>query len=368
MSDDTRTQGESAETPPPGQNSQSVSRSTPPAVPPFGGGYAESIPPKRRGKGLMTCLVIAGVFFALVFIGLLLVTFVASSLWEHRPIIRGSNTVGLVRIEDEIQDSSKILEVIDHYQKADDIRAVLVRVDSPGGRVGASQEIYEALKRLRAKGKVVVASMSNIAASGGYYVACGAQEIYSVPGTLTGSIGVMVGLPNIQEINKRIGFQYETLKSGKFKDIGSMTRPLTAEEKQLLQGVIDDTYGQFIEAILSQRKKQLEKALENIGKSDPTIAQQLGAERTPEKLLRVIADGRIFTGRRALDYGLVDKIGTGTDALERAGQLAGIAKPELYEYKPRRTLRDILESSAKSAIGSMTMPLKGLRLEYRMPF
>jgi protease-4 len=281
--------------------------------------------------------------------------------------MRGANSVGIVRIDDVIYDVRKTLDIIDHYLKDDNLRAIVVRVDSPGGAVGSAQEVFEAVKRLGASGKKVVASLGNMAASGGYYVACGAPEIYSNPGTLTGSIGVILGVLNIEEINKRLGVQYTSVKSGKFKDIGSMARPMTDEEKGLLQNVIDDTYNQFLDAILSQRRQRIAKAIETIGKSDPAVARTIAPHRTPEALLRAIADGRIFSGRQALAYGLVDKIGTENDALKRAGQLAGIARPEPYEYKPRRTLRDFLEAGAKSAIANATFPLRAFRLEYRMP-
>jgi protease-4 len=318
----------------------------------------------------MTCLVVLVVFAALCFIGFLRIVFAASSFrGGSRPIMhRGGSTVGLVRVENVIMDGSKIMETIDYYKDSDSIRAVLVRVDSPGGAVGTSQEIYEALKQLRAKGKKVVISMGNTAASGGYYVACGGQEIFCNPGTMTGSIGVIIGLPNLQEIAKKVGIQYQNVKSGRFKDIGSSMKPLSPEDRQLLQGVINDTYDQFVGAVLSQRQSQIRKAAQNIADIDTTLAATLGPNPTAEKLLRAIADGRIFTGRQALAYGLVDKLGTQSDALKRLGELAGIPKPQLYEYKPVRSWRDVLQSSAKSAIESAGVPLSGPRLEYRMPY
>lgn len=332
-------------------------------APPSGTGYA-SPPPAKKRHPLLTCFVICGVFAFLFFIALSLFALVFSSAWQNRPpLIRSSNVIGFVRIEDAIMDGSRTLQALEYFTKNRDIEAVLIRVDSPGGAVGTSQEIFEAIKKLKARKKVIV-SMGNVAASGGYYVSCAADEIYSNPGTLTGSIGVILGLVNAQDLAKKVGISYEPIKSGKFKDIGSMARPVTEEERKLLDGVIKDTYNQFVEAILSQRKTQIQKALADLPKKDPAVAAVVGAEATPEALLRAIADGRIFTGRQALTYGLVDKIGTQNDAMKRAGELIGISKPELYEYKPRRSLREMIESGAESAIAG---PLRKVRLEYSMP-
>ncbi|MBN1866441.1 signal peptide peptidase SppA [Candidatus Sumerlaeota bacterium] len=281
---------------------------------------------------------------------------------------RSENTVGLVRIENVILDDRRTLDVIDYYARKKGIQAVLVRIDSPGGGVGASQEIYEAILRLRDDGKSVVVSMGSMAASGGYYVACAADEVFTNPGTLTGSIGVIIGIPNFKKIADKIGFEYQVVKSGKFKDIASTTRPLTDEERELMQGLIDDVYNQFLEAILENRTPQIEKALAALDNDELTSLTGGSVPRSAEAFLRAIADGRILTGRQAVRYGLVDYEGTQQEALDRVAELAGLEEPELYEYKPRRPLSELFEAGAKSALENTGLPIHGMRIEYRLPY
>lgn len=337
---------------------------------PFGGGFAEPPKPPRRGHhALWTCLIVLLAFGFLSIVGVTVLAVLGRMLVNQKPAaIRGSGSVGLLRIESTIYDDSQIMEILDYYQNNKGIRAILVRIDSPGGAVGTSQEIYEALRGLRQQGKVVVASMANTAASGGYYVACGAQEIFANPGTLTGSIGVVLGIPNVEELSGKVGFRYENIKSGRFKDVGSIFRPLGEEDRQLLQSVVGDVYEQFLAAILSERSKQLENAAARVAKADPALAPLLGANPTGELLLRAVADGRIFTGKSALAYGLVDHVGTRRDALSRVGKLIGVDNPEIVEYKPKRSLRDLFSASAKSAVETVTGSAGSVRLEYRMPF
>lgn len=286
------------------------------------------------------------------------------------PVIRTSGTVGLVRVQGIIADDNteRILETIEHYRKAKNIRAVLVRIESGGGTVGGSQEIYEALKGLKQSGKKVVASLGDVAASGAYYVACAADEIFTNSGTLTGSIGVILSLPNLEGLAEKVGVKETVVKSGRFKDVPSLTRALAEEERALLQGVIDDTHNQFVEAVLEHREAQLAKALENLLQEEPQVLKELGPDATAERLLRRIADGRIMTGRQSVAYGLADTLGTQAQALERLAKLAQIEEPELYEYKPKRTLMDLLSASARSTLGKAAAPLQGPRLEYRLAF
>jgi protease-4 len=178
-----------------------------------------------------------------------------------------------------------------HKAAADDsIKGILLRINSPGGTVGLSQEIYDAVKEFRSKGKPIYVSMGDITASGGYYVASGADKIYANPGTLTGSIGVIMHLLDLEGIEKKLGIAPMVVKSGEFKDIGSSDRPMTAAEKALLQSIIMDSYDQFVSAIASGRKMKKDTVLK-------------------------LADGRIFSGRQALKAGLIDELGGYEQAL-----------------------------------------------------
>jgi protease IV len=194
--------------------------------------------------------------------------------------------------------------------------------------------------------------------------------VYTNPGTLTGSIGVIIGIPNFKGIADKVGIEYQVVKSGRFKDIASSTRPLTDEERKLLQELINDVYGQFVDAILDNRKSRIQKAFTALD-SDELTSITRGSGNLPkdaESFLRSFADGRVLTGRQAVRYGIADAEGGQEDALDRVAKLANISKPELYEYKPRRPLSELLETSAKSALDSAGLPLKGMRIEYRLPY
>ena len=234
--------------------------------------------------------------------------------------------VGLIEITGTIVESSEVVDQIARYGKDSSVKALVVRVESPGGVVAASQEIYEELRRVRDDGKPVVVSMGGIAASGGYYVACGADSIVANPGTLTGSIGVIMSFPMAQELMRKIGLEWEVLKTGEFKDIGSFTRPMTDRERDLLEGILDDVYDQFVSVVALER----------------------GIER---EVVESFADGSVFTGRQALELNLVDRIGTFRDAVHLAGEMAGISGTPTV-VKPRRdvwTIWDIIEELAGAA-------------------
>ncbi|MHB8908271.1 MAG: signal peptide peptidase SppA [Syntrophales bacterium] len=263
-------------------------------------------------------LFIGVVFFALLYsVGLYKG---AGSSFSH------TDKIGVVRIEGIIADSSEVGEQIDEFSKDDAIRAVVLRIDSPGGGVAASQEIYDAVLELRKK-KRVVASMGSIAASGGYLVAVAAERIVANPGTITGSISAVMHFADVQELMKKVGVRSSVIKSGKFKDIGSPARTMTAEERQLIQGIVDDIYDEFILVISENRKIPLEK-------------------------VRTMADGRIFSGRQALHLKLVDELGGLQDSVLLAGRLAGIAgKPEVvYSTKKKTSLLRYLMETAASVV------------------
>ena len=200
--------------------------------------------------------------------------------------------IGMVNIQGMILDSREVNEWIATLRDDDGVKGVLVRIDSPGGVVSPSQEIYQAIKRL-SNAKPVVVSMGAVAASGGYYIACPADAIVANPGTLTGSIGVKMQLTNLMGIMDKIGVSHKSLTSGKFKDSGSPYRELTSEEEAYFNAVIMDLYEQFVSDVAEGRKDKMNLVT-----------------------IKSVADGRIFTGRQALKNGLVDKLGGLEDALD----------------------------------------------------
>jgi len=236
------------------------------------------------------------------------------------------NRIGVVSINGPIYDSLKISEQLEEFANDGSIIAVVLRVDSPGGSVAASQEIYDAVVELR-KSKKVVASMGSIAASGGLLVACAADKIIANPGTITGSISAIMQFANFEELLKKIGLKSSVVKSGKYKDIGSPLRDMTPEERKIIQELVDDIYNQFVDVVVKDRKLSREKVLE-------------------------IADGRVFSGRRAKEYGLIGDLGDMNYAAKLATQLAGKdGKYELvYPRKKRESVFDYLLESAANRL------------------
>ena len=259
------------------------------------------VPPRkalRVGFGLFTALAV--VVFALSYFGVHL----------YSPL--ATDSVAMVRLEGPILDARETVKTIRSYQDNARVRALVLRVDSPGGGVVASQEIHDAVVAFKDSGKQVVTSMGTVAASGGYYVAAPSNLILANPGTLTGSIGVIMSLANFEGLLEKVGVTNVTIKAGANKDIGSPFREMTDAERTLLQGVMDDIHDQFIEAVANGRGRPLEE-------------------------VRPLADGRIFTGKQALEMGLVDEIGNLDTAIRRAGELAGIkGRPRVIEQKKSR--------------------------------
>ncbi len=204
---------------------------------------------------------------------------------------------------------SAIISKIRRYSKINKVKGIILRINSPGGTIGAVQEIYKAILEFRAKGKIVVASMGDIATSGGYYIAASADKIVANPGTITGSIGVIIASPSFVSLFNKIGISYRIFKSGKYKDILSPYREISPEEKSLIQSVVDDAYKQFFNAV-------------KIGRN------------FSEHKLKKYADGRIFTGRQAKRLGFVDELGGLHDAIRLAGELTGLGK-EPYIIKEK---------------------------------
>ncbi len=224
-----------------------------------------------------------------------------------------STAVGVIEIRGVIDDDDETIEAIQRFAKADHIRAVILRVESPGGAVTPSQEIYRELLRLREK-KPLIASLGEVAASGGYYVASACNIIVANPGTITGSIGVIMGtMYNVQGLLEKLGIKGTVIKAGTYKDIGSSLRDISPEERQILKSMLDDVHRQFIAAVAAGRKMD-------------------------EAVVREIADGRIYSGEQAQRLGLVDQIGNFQDAVTLAGEKAGIVgEPRLIRAQSRKS-------------------------------
>ncbi len=237
------------------------------------------------------------------------------------------NKIGVITIEGTLTSSDEVLKQLRKYRRKSSIKAIVIRVNSPGGTVAPAQEIYREIAKTKKK-KPVVVSMETVAASAAYYISSSADRIVCSKGTITGSIGVIMMLPEIHKIIEKIGVDVNVVKAGKFKDIGSTFKPLTDEERNILETFATEIHEQFISDVAEGRQGKIELAN-----------------------LRQIADGRFFTGERAKEYGLVDSIGNFFDAVTLAAELGGIkTEPELvYPKKKWDNFMDVLAESAAGA-------------------
>ncbi|MEE9554317.1 MAG: signal peptide peptidase SppA [candidate division Zixibacteria bacterium] len=210
-----------------------------------------------------------------------------------------SGRLAQVDIKGVIIDSEDIVRQVKKYQEDSSVKGLVLRVDSPGGGVAASQEIYDQLMKFKDDGKIIIVSMGAVAASGGYYVACAADSIVANPGTITGSIGVILSYPVAEQLMDKVGMKMEVIKSGRLKDVGNYAREATPEDRKMLQALIDDTYEQFVDVVAVSRGMEID-------------------------LVKRYADGSVFTGRQANEFGLIDKLGTLEDAIVMAGELADL--------------------------------------------
>lgn len=277
-----------------------------------------------------TCISI-GLFF--------LFLIVLSSLFTlfHQKVSFGGK-VALVKVEGPIIEAKSIVDEIDGYRKNDAIKAIVLRVNSPGGGVVPSQEISDAVKKAAAQKKIVV-SMGALAASGGYYISAPATRIIANPGTITGSIGVIMEIPNVKGLMEKLGVKAEVIKSGKHKDIASPFRGIGKEEREILQGVMDDVHSQFIATVAEGRKMPVDKVAE-------------------------IADGRIFSGRQALKAGLVDELGDLDYAVKTAAKMAGIkGEPEIVTKKEKSAILDLFTGSIHKSVAGI-LPTSELKYMY----
>jgi len=249
----------------------------------------------RRHPILYSILFIFLAFFVLAAVVMVIVFF---SSENRASLLSRGGEVAVIRIEGPIFESTDIIKELHRYKNRKKVKALVLRIDSPGGAVAPSQEIYEEIKKLKPDKKIVV-SMGTVAASGAYYIACPADKIFASPGTITGSIGVIMESLNMSELLKWAHLENRVIKSGKYKDVGSPFRDMTPEERAYLQDLLDNMYNQFVKVVATERNLPLDK-------------------------MSTIANGKIYTGEQAIKQGLVDQLGTLYDAIEEAKKLAGL--------------------------------------------
>lgn len=308
---------------------------TPPPPPPGGYYYTPPPPPPRRKNYLWIIPVVLGV----VLLGIIGLVFAVKGLMNMDEVSTFGSHVALIRVTGVITagksesglfsgssaGSEDLIEQLERARKSGDVKAIVIRINSPGGSPAASEEVYNEIKRVRRSGKIVYTSMADVAASGGYYIASATDRIYADASTLTGSIGVIWDITDMSGLYKKIGFNQQVVKSGKFKDIGSPSRPITPEERQLLQSIVMDTYGQFVNAVADGR-------------------------HLPVADVKKIADGRVFTGSQAIKVKLVDRLGGMHETIRAAARAGGIeGEPDVVEYKRHRSFTDIFGAESERA-------------------
>ncbi|MBM3498767.1 MAG: signal peptide peptidase SppA [Armatimonadetes bacterium] len=295
--------------------------------------------PKKKSSGAITCLIVVIVLMAIGLGGLALLAVAMGPSSSTTPTWPGAtgDTVGVISVEGLITGGGQISPffgatagsdfVTSQFRKATEdhsVKAIVLRINSPGGSAAASQEIYQAVEQYRSETKKpVVASMGDVAASGGYYVAAPCTKIVALPATMTGSIGVIIETLEYHELMKRFGVKGNTITSGAHKDMGSPFRAITGEEKRIFQTMIDDVYDQFVTAVAEGRKMDKAK-------------------------VKQLADGRVYTGRQAKAKGLVDDLGTFRDAIDKAAELAGIKEDPTVKFFGRMTLFEAMFGEVSS--------------------
>jgi len=291
-----------------------------------------------RGRSLLKGLGIIFLFILIFFVGVFFYAYLTGGEAGVLTAI-GGDAIGVVQIEGSINESRDTIETLKHFGDSRGIKAVVLRIDSPGGSVAPTQEIYQEIGKLRKK-KPVIASLGSVAASGGYYIASACDQVVSNPGTLTGSIGVIMELGNVEELMKKIGVQGTSIKSGPNKDIGSPLRPLSPEGKKILQELVNNVHAQFVSAVAKGR-------------------------RMPEEKVKELADGRVYSGEQAKGLGLVDVLGNMEDAVDLAAKRVGIQGTPQVVYS-RSEEKGWLERLFSSSFirGWSRQETSGLRYEW----
>ncbi len=290
-------------------------------------------PKKSFGRTLL--------YFTLGLVALLVLSSVFGRYLSDGGFDDGKEKIALVEISGQIMDSRNIVRQLSKYRRDDEIKAIILRIDSPGGAVGPSQEIYDEVLRVRADNKKIYASMGSLAASGGYYIAVAADRIFANPGTLTGSIGVIMAFGNAEKLMEKIGLEPQVVKSGKYKDVGSPARKMTAAERVYLQRVVDDVHQQFVDAVAQGRNITTKEA-------------------------RKLADGRVFTGRQALELKMVDEMGGLEDVIAKLGEAVGIeGRPKvMWEEPPKGFMEWFMGSSLPKEFKANWMPSQFPSLQF----
>jgi len=291
----------------------------------------------KRNDVIIAVLIGLSVLFVFVVFSLAFMSLLSGRTLSFDPL---GQRIAVIEMYGVMVESESTVRQLKRYGQDESIPAIVLQINTPGGTAAVAEEIYRHVEDVRQDGKKVVASMGPLAASGGYYVACAADTIVANPATLTGSIGVQMRLPSTEELFRKIGVEFRVIKSGPHKDIGSPHRPMSEEEKRILQAVIDDSYDQFVEVVMSGRQLSREEVL-------------------------AVADGRIFTGRQAHQMKLVDELGTYHEAILMAAQMVGIeGEPRLIRERRRKEdLFDIVFQMAGRLGGTAD---KQAALEYLM--
>jgi len=282
---------------------------------------------RQKHPIILGLFILTGIFF--LFLGgisLLISSLISNS--RQTDIFAKKEGVGIIELKGLIVSSEQILKNLSELRNNSNVKSIVLRIESPGGAVGASQEIYTEVKRTNDL-KPVVASMGSMGTSGGYYAALGANSIIANPGTMTGSIGVIVKFPNLEGLYEKIGYRSEVIKSGPLKGIGASDRPLSEEERSLMQDLIDNVYNQFVRDVAAARS-------------------------IPKETIIELADGRIYSGEQAFEIGLIDNLGNFTDAIALAADLGGLDTKEPQLIYPRSdkkfSLLNLLTSAEQSFI------------------
>lgn len=327
MSDDTQSTHQSTPNPRPAPGR------TPPAPEP-------NPPSDSSSRGVLTVVAIFGGLFVVL---LLFAALMLSVFGDGAGLNVGPNQVGVIEIRGPITDSKKTVKDLHNFAKDDTIKAIVVRIDSPGGAVAPSQEMFQAVKHA-ADQKPLVASMGSTAASGGYYIAIGAPHIIANPGTVTGSIGVISQVFGVKGLLDALNVEVNTMKTGPYKGSGSPFREFSETDRRYFNALITDIYEQFIGDVAEARGMELSE-------------------------VRKVADGRVFSGRQAKDLKLVDELGSMRDAIEFVKNEADITDEETLVYPPEET-KGLLSSVIKGATTTAVQEIRAQQtpvLEFRMP-
>ncbi len=289
----------------------------------------------RTGLAILVILfLVAGFVAVLVAVSLVSNEGIEGTALER--VFAVGNEIGVINIGGTIMSSDETLKQLRKFSKNSSIKAILIRINSPGGTVAPAQEIYREIVKIKKK-KPVVASMETVGASAAYYIASSTNNIVCSRGTITGSIGVIMMLPEIHKVIEKIGVDVNIIKAGKYKDLGTGVRPLTDDERNILQNFAAEVHEQFISDVAAGRKGKIDKVK-----------------------LHEIADGRFFTGERAKELGLVDTIGNFYDAVKIAAKLGGIKTEPVIVY-PKKKWESLFGLFTSSVAGSITKALEQTR-------